>query len=280
MEPKMSNQRRAAAKRTEGKRYALYVRVSTLGQIEGVRFDSLESQEETLREFVSRHGGEVTKVYSDTESGTKLDERPGLVALLNDTHSGLFDEAVAYHFDRWHRNIEIFAILRKVTRETGVRFVSATQDFSDDAEGRLIETQLAGFNAYFSDVVSQKVKLKRRLMAGHGAWCGGRVPFGYKTVEGMLIVIPEEATTVRHIFELYPEHPSATAVRNRLRALGIRDRTNRPWSTPSIASILRNPIYAGLVRHPDGEPVPGRQEAIVTKEAWQNVQAIPLPASA
>lgn len=271
----MSKRQRAAIRPEEGKRYALYVRVSTLGQIEGVRYDSLESQEESLREYVDRHGGAVVKLYSDTESGAKLDERPGLVELMHDAHAGLFDEAVAYHFDRWHRNIEIFAVMKRVTRETGVRFVSATQDFSDDAEGRLIEAQLAAFNAYFSDVVSQKVKLKRRLMAGHGAWCGGRVPFGYKAEDGKLIVVLEEANTVRRVFELYTLHPSPTAVRNGLRALGIRDRQGKPWSTSSIAAILRNPVYAGLVRHPDGEPVPGVHEGIVSKETWDHIRALP-----
>jgi len=37
------------------------------------------------------------KVYSDTGSGTKLEQRTSLIALLADAESGLIDEAVAYN---------------------------------------------------------------------------------------------------------------------------------------------------------------------------------------
>src|SRR5882762_6693462 len=102
-------------------RFALYVRVSDQRQIEGIKYDSLDSQEDVLRRYVAELPGivaEIFKVYRDTESGTKLEQRTGLMALLADAEAGLFDEAVAYNLDRWHRSIEIFALMKSVTRRS------------------------------------------------------------------------------------------------------------------------------------------------------------------
>src|SRR5207237_2667902 len=90
------------------RRYALYVRVSDAKQLAGREFNSLESQEMYLRRWVADHSGEVYRVYSDTESGTKYEERVGLVALLDDARARRFDAAVAYNHDRWHRNVGIY----------------------------------------------------------------------------------------------------------------------------------------------------------------------------
>ncbi len=97
--------------------------------------------------------------------------------------------------------------------------------------------------------------------------------FGFTSVAGKLQVIDGEAATVRRIFELYAEHPSAVSIRTRLNALGINDRKGRPWSSSSIEAILRNPIYKGEVRLPDGGTRKGIHEALVSVESWDRVQA-------
>jgi site-specific DNA recombinase len=258
------------------RRFALYVRVSDQRQIEGVKYDSLDSQEDVLRRYVAERTGvvaEIFKVYRDTESGTKLEQRTGLMALLADAEAGLFDEAVAYNLDRWHRSVEIFALMKGVTRRCGVRFISATQQFEDDAEGELMETQLAAFNQYFSRLVGKKVSIKRQARFALGKWNGGCRPFGYTSKDGDLAPDLGEAPTIRKIFELFLEHPSFASVRNRLKALGLSDRRGKVWSASALEWIIRNPIYAGSV-HERGEVKRGVHEALVTPESWEAAQRL------
>lgn len=257
----------------EGKRYALYVRVSTEQQLERRTYNSIESQEDFLRGWVANRGGDIFRVYEDTESGTKFDQRPGLQALIRDAIAHKFDEAVAYNADRWCRSLEIHAMLKRIERDTGIKFASATHEFTATPEGALLEGQLAVMNEFYSNVIAAKVKLKRQLRADKGEWNGGRRPYGYTSEEGKLLVVEHEAETARRIFELFLEHPSAVAVRARLKALGITDRQRRPWSSSSIEAILRNPIYKGEIRMPDGGTRPGLQEAIISTELWDRVQA-------
>jgi len=78
---------------------------------------------------------------------------------------------------------------------------------------------------------------------------------------------------VRQIFVLWLEHPSAAAVRNRLKTLGLSDRKGRVWSTSALEWIISNPIYVGDVR--DGDVVrPGIHEALVTRDVWDAAQRL------
>ncbi len=106
-----------------------------------------------------RKGGEVVATYEDTASGTKFEERPGLLALVRDANELKFDEAVAYNADRWCRSLDVHTMLKRIERETGVRFISATQEFTDDAEGEFLESNIAVVNQYYSRNISKKVKI-------------------------------------------------------------------------------------------------------------------------
>ena len=253
--------------------YALYVRESTAKQLEGKAYDSLASQEDYLRSFVAQHGGEVFNVYSDTESGTKFHAREGLMELLADAQAGKFQAAVAYDMDRWARNVEIHFAVKKISREAGVDFISATQRFGDDPEGKLMELQIAGFAQFYSDTISKKVKIKRLLMAKEGRWRGGKVPFGYKSVDKMLVPHPEEAKIVQQMFALYLEHSSLAAVRHRLEAQGHKSRSGAPLSMSVLESVIKNRLYVGEIRE-NGEWYKGRHEAIVDPVLFEAVQGL------
>ena len=155
-----------------------------------------------------------TILYRDTESGTKLEERPGLMKVIADAQAGLFEEAVAYNMDRWCRSVEIHVVLQRLEREYGVRFSSATQDFGDGPEGELLAGQIATINQYYSRLIGKKVRLKREMRFNLGKWNGGSAPFGYRSEAGDLKHRPDEAPVARQIFEMWMEHPSFASIRN------------------------------------------------------------------
>lgn len=194
--------KKASAAKASTTLWAIYTRESTEGQLAGKSYNSHHSQEDFLRAWVKSQGGEVFAAYSDTESGTKL-SRDGLLRLFADAQAGSFQRAVAYDVDRWCRSIEIYSIMKRMTRDTGVTFESATQRFNDDAEGELMEVQTAAFAQYYSRLVSRKVKIKRAQMLAKGMWPGGHTPYGYMAVEKKLVPEPKEAEVVRRMFELF-----------------------------------------------------------------------------
>jgi DNA invertase Pin-like site-specific DNA recombinase len=251
--------------------WALYVRESTEGQLEGKAYNSLQSQEDFLRRFVAERGGEVFAVYSDTQSGTK--EREGLDRLVNDALAGHFQFAVAYDLDRWARNAHLWLNVRVKLRCAGVEAISATQPFENSAEGELLELIVAGMAQHYSATISRKVKIKRAAMAAKGMWPGGRPPFGYALVDKKLAVVEADAEAVKLMFSMFAEHPSRAAAQRRLASLGIVNRAGKPWTNTAIEHVLRNPAYTGVVEE-NGQRFAGVHPAIVDKATFDRVQAL------
>ena len=133
--------------------------------------------------------------------------------------------------------------------------------------------QIASINQFYSALIGKKVRAKRLARVERGEWNGGPAPYGYTSEAGRLIVVAEEARVVRQIFDLWLEHPSPAEVRNRLEALGIRDRQGRVWSSSVLHYMIQNRTYVGEVRHHDIVR-PGLHEALVPREVWDAAQKL------
>jgi len=255
--------------------WGIYVRESTEGQIDGVEYNGLDSQDSVCRKWVAGQGpnARVYGVYSDVESGTSFHGRDGLKRLLHDAQQGKIQGVVAYELDRWARNLHDYGTLKKQFAAVGVPLRSASVRFDDSAEGKLMESQLAGFAEYFSDLVSRKVKTKRAEMAAKGMFLGGGIPFGYAKEAGKIVVVDAEAASVRLIFDLFVRERSAAAVRHQLRARGIKNRAGKDWNNTNIAHILKNRFYIGELSN-EKKVYRGPQEPLIASELFDAVQAM------
>ncbi|MCK4300709.1 MAG: recombinase family protein, partial [Planctomycetes bacterium] len=98
-----------------------------------------------------------------------------------------------------------------------------------------------------------------------------------------LVVNPEEAELVRHIFQRFTEMGSAFEVAKELNADGYRTKSwvtkkgklhaGKAWNKAHIYRLLNNRIYLGEVTH-KGKHYPGEHEAIVGQDLWDRVHAI------
>lgn len=112
---------------------------------------------------------------------------------------------------------------------------------------------------------------------------GGRVPFGYRNQDKKLIVDETQAETVREIFELYQELRNVRLVKAELYRRSIRSRktikkngevsSGKAFSTGNLYTILKNPIYAGMIRHKE-KVYSGNHNAIIEPNIWDEVQHI------
>lgn len=96
-----------------------------------------------------------------------------------------------------------------------------------------------------------------------------------------LIVDPNEAKTIRLIFEKYVALESIQAIVSEINRLGLRSRewvsvstgkkhTVKPWNTSSIHRILTSTIYAGYVSYYDTN-YEGKHEVIIPRPEWEKV---------
>lgn len=139
---------------TSRKRVALYARVSTQDQ-------SLDPQLHELRALALRRNWIVVKEYLDHGiSGTK-DRRPGLDALMRDSHRGRFDVLAVVKFDRFARSLRHLVMALDELTARGVDFVSASDAVDSTSPGGRFQIQILGAVAEF-----ERELIRQRTIAG------------------------------------------------------------------------------------------------------------------
>jgi len=268
-------------------RCAVYTRVSTDAGLEQ-DFNSLDAQREACEAYIKSQTHEgwrlITTRFDDGGFSGGNMERPALQSLLSEIRERQLDIVVVYKVDRLTRSLADFAKLVELFDAHGVSFVSVTQSFNTTTSmGRLTLNVLLSFAQFEREVTGERIRDKIAASKKKGIWMGGVVPLGYQVVDRKLVIVPEEAGTVRLVFERYRELRSLPALQRDLRARGIvtRERTlatgrkigGIPFMVGALASLLRNRTYLGEINH-RGKSYCGGHDAIVDHKVFDAAQAI------
>src|SRR5262249_23878078 len=267
------------------KRCAIYTRKSSEEGLEQ-EFNSLAAQREACEAYIrsQQHEGWVmAKTYYDDGgfSGGNL-ERPALQRLLADVRAGRIDIVIVYKVDRLTRSLADFARLVEIFDGQSVSFVSVTQQFNTTSSmGRLTLNVLLSFAQFEREVTGERIRDKIAASKQKGLWMGGNPPLGYRVSERVLVIDPDEAETVRHIFALYRKFGCVRRVKDATDRLGLRtkrrmtahgvDRGGSPFSRGHLYRLLSNPIYTGRIAH-KGHLYPGQHPALIDEETWTAVR--------
>jgi DNA invertase Pin-like site-specific DNA recombinase len=214
-------------------RCAVYTRKSTEHNLD-LEFNSLDAQREACEAYIKSqlHEGWVLipDRYDDGGiSGGSLD-RPDLQRLLADIRAGRVDIVVVYKVDRLTRSLTDFAKLVELFDTHQVSFVSITQSFNTTSSmGRLTLNILLSFAQFEREVIGERVRDKIAASKRKGLWMGGNCPMGFTVRDKKLVVLPDEAETVRMIFRRYLELGSTGLLLKELRERGIKTK-RRVWA--------------------------------------------------
>ncbi|WP_333826255.1 recombinase family protein [Pinisolibacter sp.] len=268
-------------------RCAVYTRKSSEEGLEQ-SFNSLDAQREACEAYVASQKSEgwvvLPQMYDDGGISGGTMERPALKRLLADIEAGLIDTVVVYKVDRLTRSLGDFAKIVEVFDAASVSFVSVTQSFNTTTSmGRLTLNMLLSFAQFEREVTGERIRDKIAASKAKGMWMGGRPPLGYEVKERKLEIVAAEAETVRHIFTRYAEVGSVLDLRDELAAAGIAAKRHvsvagnvaggGPFGRGALYHLLQNRLYRGEISH-KGMIHPGRHEAIVDQDLWDQVQAV------
>ena len=252
-------------------RCAVYTRKSTEHNLD-LEFNSLDAQREACEAYIKSQAHEGWRLLADHyndggASGASL-ERPALQTLLSDIRAGRIDIVVVYKVDRLTRSLADFAKLVELFDQHAVSFVSITQSFNTTSSmGRLTLNVLLSFAQFEREVIGERVRDKIAASKRKGIWVGGPVPLGYRVADKKVVVVPEEAATVRILFTRYLELGSIGALIKDLDRRGVRTKTSRlvdgrvrggiRFGTGALAHLLKNRFYIGESRLSRGDPSRG-----------------------
>ena len=270
-------------------RAVLYLRVSTVdqarrgGESEGY---SLPAQREACLRKAEALGAVVVGEYVDGGESARTDQRSGLQAMLERIKTARDVEFVIVHkVNRWARNRYDDALLGATLGKASVQFVSAAENIDSTPSGRLLHGILATIAEFESANLASEV-IKGATQKAKAGGTPRLAPLGYLNVGDVIdgrevrtvILDPDRAEIIRWAFHAYATGDySLVRLLDELTARGLTTRGNRrypsqPLQLSKLHLILRNPYYKGIVRY-RGVDYPGRHEALVDAEMFEQVQA-------
>ena len=225
------------------KRVAAYARVSS-GK--DAMLHSLSAQVSYYSNLIQSHNGwQYVGVYADEAlTGTK-DNRENFQRLLADCRAGMVDMVITKSISRFARNTVTLLETVRELKGMGVNVYFEEQNIHTmSADGELMLTILASYAQEESLSASENQKWRIRRNFENGTPWNGTM-LGYRYNKGILVIIPEEAKTVKRIFDEYLSGLGLTAIAKHLNTDGIPTRYSNVWGKSSVLAVLRNYAYTG-----------------------------------
>jgi site-specific DNA recombinase len=272
---------------TPVRRCAIYTRKSSEEGLEQ-DYNSLHAQREACEAFIRSQAGEgwrlVKSTYDDGGYSGGTMGRPALQQLLANIRDGMIDVVVVYKVDRLTRSLADFARMVELLDARGVSFVAVTQQFNTTTSmGRLTLNVLLSFAQFEREVISERIRDKVAASKRKGMWMGGLAPFGYEVRDRRLLVNPDEAPKVKHIFDRYLELGTVRELKKDLATQGLvsatrmsksgNTRGGTAFSRGALYHLLSSPIYVGEIPHKTARYA-GQHEALISRELWDRVQLL------
>lgn len=234
------------SKQNGSSRAVLCLRMSDEDQVE-----SIPAQRTELEKYAKAHGYTIVREYVDSAiSGDDTERRAGFLAMREAAGRGEFDVILAWDQDRFGR----FDLLDAghwiyPFRQAGVRLETIAQGKIDweDLTGQFVYSANQLGKAQFLRDLSRNTT--RGLLAsardGRGG-TGGSTPFGYRSKDGEVSIVEEEAKIVRLVFDLYLRPGgSLRGVASELNRRKVSPPRSKLWRDSSVRSILDRRKYTG-----------------------------------
>ena len=277
------------------RKVVFYGRVSTEHE---AQLSALENQMQWYEDTAKRYPNwEVVGRYIDEGiTGTQAKKRPSFMRMIADAEKGMFDLIVTREVCRFARNTVDTLTHTRALKGRGIEvFFVDDNIWTMDGDGELRLTIMATLAQEESRKVSERVKAGQRISRANKQLFGSGNILGYDRKPGETYTInPEQAETVRMIYDLYEEGYGTLKIakilmeRKRLTATGTTK-----WTCHNVGRILQNATYKGYIGYNKSYSnnyleqkrihnldkdsyvyVKGDFEPIITEEQWDKCQAI------
>jgi len=281
--------------RNRTRNIVFYGRVSTEHE---AQLSALENQMQWYDDQVRYHPNwnVVGKYIDEGITGTQAKKRPAFLEMLEDARAGLFDLIVTREVCRFARNTVDTLVTTRELKNIGVEVYFVEDNiWTMDGDGELRLTIMATLAQEESRKVSERVKAGQQVSREKGTLYGSGNILGYDRVGDTYIINPEQAETVRMIFDMYLYDGLGTGkIAQRLTEAGRLNASGlNKWSHGVVSRVLNNQTYMGMMAYGKSFSnnyleqkrvnnrdmstylcVKGDFPAIVTEDEWHQAQAI------
>lgn len=256
---------------------AIYARVSTEHE---AQLSALENQMDWYKPILAaRPEWTFVKQYVDEGiTGTSAEKRPHFMEMIKDAKARKFDMIITREVSRFARNTVDTLQYTRMLKDYGVEVFFINDNIKTfDGDGELRLTIMATLAQDESRKTSIRVKAGQQTSMEHGVIYGNGNILGYDRVDKNHFVInPEQAKTVRMIYDMYLSGMGVTKIQYELEKAGRLTATGKEkWFASYISHMLRNSFYCGIITyHKEYTPDYLKQKKIKNDGAMEYTRVI------
>jgi len=281
----------------------IYARVSTEHE---AQISALENQLDWYKPFMEMHPewSLVERYIDEGITGTSAEKRPEFMRMMEDAQKHKFDLILTREVSRFARNTVDTLQYTRMLKEHGVEVYFINDGIKTfDGDGELRLAIMATLAQDESRKTSIRVKSGQQTSMDNGVYYGNGNILGYDRHEQLLpdktklvdfFINPEQAETVRMIFDMYLSGYGLVKIKDELERRGRKTAMGMDnWHATVISHILKNSFYCGIMTyHKEFTPdylkqkkvknygqieltqTQGKHEPIVTVEEYERVQRL------
>ena len=230
------------------KRVAAYARVSK--ETERL-LHSVSEQVSYYNDLIQKNPEwEFAGIFADSGiSGTRMEHRSEFQKLMQECENGNVDLILCKSISRFARNtVDLLNTVRHL-KEIGVEVRFEKENISTfSGDGELLLSLLASFAQEESRSISENVKwgIRKRFQDGTIGTANKHIlGYRYDAQQDKYVIVPEEAETVRWMFQMYLDGISLRNIAENMNNAGCRSTLGNEFSEGSVRQLIFNEIYAG-----------------------------------
>ena len=240
----------------------------------------------------------ILKKYIDEGiTGTQAKKRPAFLQMVQDAKQKKFDLIVTREVCRFARNTVDTLVVTRELKNYGVEVYFVEDNIRTmDGDGELRLTIMATLAQEESRKISERVRAGQKISRDKGVLFGNGNILGYDRdkAKGTYVINPEQAETVRIIYDLYLKGNGFNKIVNELVRLKRKDSSGLVrWDATKVSRILHNATYKGYQgyykshknNHLDQKTIVNRDEdtylyvkgrftPIISEEVWDKCKAL------
>ena len=194
-------------------------------------------------------GWDFVGVYVDAGlTGTNTETRPEFRRMIDDCEAGKIDIVLTKSISRFARNtVDLLATVRRL-KELGIEVRFEKEHINSlSGDGEVMLSILASFAQEESTSLSKNIKWRIQKKYEEGRVHTHQKMLGYRWEGDEMVVVPEEAETVRFIFDAYISGMGCKAISNELKRRGVISVRGKPFEKETVVKVLENEQYTGCL---------------------------------
>ena len=226
--------------RTRRRKVVFYGRVSTEDE---AQLAALENQMQWYDDQANSHDNWIVlKKYIDEGiTGTQAKKRPAFLQMVQDAKQKKFDLIVTREVCRFARNTVDTLVVTRELKNYGVEVYFVVDNiWTMDGDGELRLTIMATLAQEESRRTSERVRAGQKISRDKGVLYGNGNILGYDRDKntGTYVINPEQAETVRMIYDLYSSGKGISQIRDEMIRRGRKDSSGLVrWENTKISRI-------------------------------------------